>query len=195
MAHLVPQHRTQLLTSHLLHDLRGDCHERAVLEGARSERVRLALVDRHFRHLHIRALSRRAHSVDKPSLALALFARDRARTHRPLCNRLREEKRNETARHAVHERPERQRLEVEPRRLVRLGGIHSEKRAHNVEHHRHRQHDGEVRGQEQEYSFHLQLPFICQASRGWARGRRFFCLRQHVRRRPCTWKRAQHPPR
>ena len=151
MAHLVAENGAQLLPRHLPHDVRRDGDEGVVAERARRKGVRRARIDRDLRHGHARAAREVFDRRDEPALGLSLGAVDRPRAARHLCHRLREQKRDERAHHAVDEREDE---EIRPFRPDELGDGRAEDGAEEIRDDAQRKHHGEVRDQEKNNAFH-----------------------------------------
>ena len=145
--HLVREHSAQLLLRHLAHDVRRDRDERRVLEGSRRERVRRARVDRDFGGLEVGAAREVLDRGNEPALRLPLRPVDYAALHRRLHHRLREEERDQRARHAENERERQQRRKAAI--AEGRGEVNAAQRADHARGDREHRHRGDVRHQKE----------------------------------------------
>jgi len=126
----------------MLQQARGDGDQRRIFERARGEGIRLALVDRHFRHADAGTVRQLAHGVHQPEFGRVGGLLDDARTGRPLGHRFAHQERDDRAGKADHQRKHGQRADIDPLRA------HRPPDPEQVQDDRQHQHNRKVGGEE-----------------------------------------------
>ena len=149
MGDFVPEHRLDFLLAHSLQQAGGYRNQRAVLERAGGERIRLAFIERDVRVANARLVGKAMHRAHQPVFVGAFGAIDDVRAGGPFGHRLGHEQGYEGAGEAHHRREGEQGAEIQP------VGVDEPVQPEQVDDDRYDQHHRKVGDEEQDNAFHL----------------------------------------
>ena len=154
MAHLMPKHGLKFLTVHIRKYLVGNGDKRTVPERTGGKCVRRTAVYRHLRHLYVRRSRKAFDRIHQPTRIFAFRAVHDLRTRRPLCHRLRHEKRDESPSHAEDKREHAYREVVYAILVQGSLNLRPRKCEYYVQHDAERQYHRHVHQHEKHHSLH-----------------------------------------